>query len=440
MSYLLLVSPWIYDFSAYDFWLKPIGLLALASALREQGMEIKLVDFTDPFLVSDPKELAKLKRRPDGRGKFFAQELEKPEPLKTIPRRYKRYGLEPSFLKNLLGKFPPPKVILIATTMTYWYQGYQETIKFLREIFKNSPIIVGGLYTTILPEHSQKNLSADYYCLGDYEQHLSAFLKEILGEEINLNPPERTGLALDLYPHLEYGVILTGRGCPFRCKYCLSWKLHPRLRRKSPEQVLEEIIWQNRSLGLKNIAFYDDALFLEPEAHILLILEGVVREGLNLKIHTPNGLHLKPMSPELAELMKKAGFETIRFGLETTNPERQKQLGAKASLDDLARALQYLEKAGYERREIGVYLLAGLPGQSPEEIEQDIKAVKKLGARPYLSEYSPIPQTELWEEAVEYARFPIDKEPLFHNCSLLPCAHPELTPQKLTELKNLARD
>ncbi|GAI31851.1 unnamed protein product, partial [marine sediment metagenome] len=36
----LLINPWIYDFTAYDFWSKPLGLLYIASILREQGYEI----------------------------------------------------------------------------------------------------------------------------------------------------------------------------------------------------------------------------------------------------------------------------------------------------------------------------------------------------------------------------------------------------------------
>jgi len=441
MPRLLLVNPWIFDFAAYDFWLKPIGLLSLAESLKQAGFEIELIDLTNCASgVSADSRPARLKRLSDGRGKFLSEIIPKPEPLKKIPRRYKRYGVSQAQAEEWFRKAQKPDAILLGTTMTYWYPGYMASIELLRKVFPQTPIIAGGLYVTLLPEHARKNLPVDFLCTGDYEASLPLFLQKIFSKTFSLKSPEQIKLGLDLYPYLDYGIVLSGRGCPFRCKYCVSWKLHPNLKRKPVEMVVEEIEWQARALGVKNIAFYDDALLLNPEQHILLILEGVIRKNLNIKFHTPNGLHLKPVSRELAELMKRAGFGVIRFGLETADKNRQKTLGAKAYLDDLAKALEYLEQAGYSRREIGIYLLAGLPGQTAEEIEKDVRAVKKLGARPYLSEYSPIPGTELWQEAIASARFDFVNEPLFQNCSLLASAHPSLTPQKLSYLRALCKE
>ena len=46
---LLLINPWIYDFTAYDFWSKPLGLLYIASILRERGYEISYIDCMDRY-------------------------------------------------------------------------------------------------------------------------------------------------------------------------------------------------------------------------------------------------------------------------------------------------------------------------------------------------------------------------------------------------------
>src|SRR5438094_8835989 len=43
---VLLVNPPIYDFSAYDFWLKPYGLLRVAGYLRDRA-ELCLFDYLD---------------------------------------------------------------------------------------------------------------------------------------------------------------------------------------------------------------------------------------------------------------------------------------------------------------------------------------------------------------------------------------------------------
>jgi len=436
MPRLLLVNPWIFDFAACDFWLKPMGLLALGSALRDAGFDIDLVDLTGASAAPDGKIH---KRRPDGRGKFYAEEIEKPAPLQGVKRKYKRYGLLPAAAAQVLKELPRPDAILMAATLTYWSLGYAFTAQFLRQSFPQTPLIAGGLYVTVCAGHARENLHADFLCEGDYETGLPPVLKKIFGARVSLPGPEQVRLALDLYPRLDYGVLLTGRGCPFRCKYCVGWKLHPVLRRKPVAFVVEEIAWQAKALGLKNLAFYDDALILEPEQHIMPILEGVLCAGLALNFHVPNGIHLKPMNAELARLMKRSGFKTIRFGLETADAKRQEELGAKAGLDDLEAALGHLEKAGFRGDEIIVYLLAGLPGQTAREVERDVLAVKKLGARPSLSEYSPIPGTDLWQESLAAARYDFENEPLLQNCSLLPCGDPSLNPREFSRLKSLCR-
>jgi len=66
--------------------------------------------------------------------------------------------------------------------------------------------------------------------------------------------------------------------------------------------------------------------------------------------------------------------------------------------------------------------------------------VKDGGARPYLAEYSPIPGTLLWEQAVKVSSFDLMHEPLFHNNSILPCEWEELTRNDLDRLKQLLKE
>ena len=46
---ILLINPWIYDFAAYDFWLKPLGLLYLGSLLRQNSHQVHFIDCLDPY-------------------------------------------------------------------------------------------------------------------------------------------------------------------------------------------------------------------------------------------------------------------------------------------------------------------------------------------------------------------------------------------------------
>ncbi|MBN2019249.1 MAG: hypothetical protein JW749_03380, partial [Sedimentisphaerales bacterium] len=83
MLKILLINPPVYDFAAYDFWVKPYGLLSVAGYLRGQA-EFTLFDYLDrlhPF-CSGQKELESDQW---GRGRFYFEKIPRPECLKDIP-------------------------------------------------------------------------------------------------------------------------------------------------------------------------------------------------------------------------------------------------------------------------------------------------------------------------------------------------------------------
>jgi len=169
------------------------------------------------------------------------------------------------------------------------------------------------------------------------------------------------------------------------------------------------------------------------------MLEEILRRNLSCDFHCPNGMHLRKMNPRVASLLFKAGFRTIRFGFETASSSRQAETGGKVTTDELRQAVAYLREAGYGSADIGIYLLCGLPGQDAREIKAGIDLVLEIGAKPILAEYSPIPGTLLWDEAVRQARYDIAKEPLFQNNSLLPCLKHDISQEGFQGLKKRTR-
>lgn len=80
----------------------------------------------------------------------------------------------------------------------------------------------------------------------------------------------------------------------------------------------------------------------------------------------------------------------------------------------------------------------GLPDQSVESVADTIKFADKSGATPYLAEYSPLPGTQLWEEAVASSDYDIISDPIFHNNTILSCWDEEKR-QQVTYLKRMVR-
>jgi len=60
-------------------------------------------------------------------------------------------------------------------------------------------------------------------------------------------------------------------------------------------------------------------------------------------------------------------------------------------------------------------------------VRDSIKFIRSCGAKPVIAEFSPIPGTPIWEEAVKASPYDIEKEPLYHNNTLLPCRGKDFT-------------
>lgn len=407
----LLVNPWIYDFKAFDFWMKPIGLLYIASILREEGIEVDFIDLLDRY---HPVFLKRVDKRPKvdeyGRGKFYYEEIKKPEIFSSIPRRYKRYGMPVEVFLEILDTVREPDIILLTSIMTYWYLGVWETIRILKKRFKGVPIILGGIYPSLVPQHAQLS-GADMVVVGVGEENFFKALREldILKQGRGFSFSQIPFPSFDLYSHLDYICILTSRGCPFRCTYCAVPTLYNKFTIRDADSLLREIEFYHEVLKVKDIAFYDDALFLNP--HLSELLNRLIDKGWKVRFHTPNGLFPRFITKELAFKLYKSGFETIYLSLETIDPKRQRLTGDKVKTEEFLRAVAFLKEAGFKSDKIHTYLMMGLPGQPVEEVKESINFVNSLGIRIHLSEFSPIPGT------LEFRKAGYDNrtDPLLHN-------------------------
>jgi hypothetical protein len=157
MPHALLVNPWITDFAAYNFWIKPIGLLHLASLLKNVGFMVTLIDCLESYQ----------KQKIFGDGKFQKVLIEKPSVLRAVPRNYSRYGIsEETFRERLSSLRVKPDIILVTSGMTYWYPGLFRAIEIIKEVFPSVPVALGGIYATLCPDHALRNSGADLVIQG----------------------------------------------------------------------------------------------------------------------------------------------------------------------------------------------------------------------------------------------------------------------------------
>jgi radical SAM superfamily enzyme YgiQ (UPF0313 family) len=421
MASALLIYPWIYDFAAYDLWLKPLGLLYIASMLRSLGVRVNFIDCLDRYHKSFSSLGKSFPHRKYGCGKYYYEEVEKPSILKKFPRRYKRYGLPVWVFIEEIGKLSTPDIILVSSGMTYWYPGVVEAINLLKMKFPKVPIILGGAYATLCYQHALNYSGADYVFKGGNVNSLLKLIENIIGDGFTrgksfLDFSSYSYPAYDLYRKNEYVALRTSVGCPFACTYCAVNLLSERFAQRKPELVAEEIEYFYKILGVRNFVFYDDSLLFNEQEHFRRILELILESDLNCLFHTPNGLQARFLTYEGARLMRRVGFINPRLSLETVNEKRQMASGNKVTSEEVEQALRYLEEAGYSPGEVGIYVMMGMPDQPFEEVYETMQFVHRLRAKILLVEYSPIPGTKEWEKS----GLEDNLDPLLHNNSLFP--------------------
>ncbi|MFC1726428.1 B12-binding domain-containing radical SAM protein [candidate division KSB1 bacterium] len=441
---ILLINPWIYDFTAYDLWMRPVGLLYIASVLKREGIDIDFIDCLDRY---DPRllkfqNLEKPKGKKDGRGEFYKEEIKKPDILNNVNRKYSRYGFTEEIFISKLNSVEKPDYVFFTSMMIYWYPGVRRIIEIIKDKFPASVTVLGGIYPTLMYEHSRENTGADIVFKGESENKILDFLEDDhpgYQRKYNYNSiDDFPYIDLDFYHKNIFVPLLTSRGCPYKCSFCASGILFPGFIQRSIDLVFDELQYQYRKYKARNLVFFDDALLVNREKHINILLEKIIGSNMILKIHTPNGIHPAHIDLETAKLMKKSGFDTLRLSLESIDTERIKNMNGKVSPDSFSNAVDHLEKSGFNRKKLESYIIMGLPEQTPEEVLQTMIFAAGNGVKIRLASFSPIPGTRDFEKAIKSGLIDKDIDPLLLNSSVFPLQRKGFTKTDFENIKKIA--
>ncbi len=224
---------------------------------------------------------------------------------------------------------------------------------------------------------------------------LPAMLRKIKGlvwrdcNEITINPDRPFIRDLDDLPiplhHLlpwdkyrmpmirgPYSFIVTSRGCPAGCTYCIkhvSYQYSVRLR--SPEKIIEEMrVLIN--LGVKHIHMYAD-LFTVNRQQVADLCNLIIKNGLSIT-WTCNS-RVDYVDDEMLQLMGQSGCTLISWGIESANEEILKRVHKGYRLDQVKQALLGAHKAKIKN---WGYFIIGLPGETVNTIRQTIDLSKSL--------------------------------------------------------------
>ncbi len=428
-KHALVINPWVTDFKLYDEWMHPVGLYFLISLLHHNQWEYTFINCLQRESSSRSKRFST--------GNFPHTVIEKPLLYSQIPRRYKRYGISKELFDTLISDSKPPDIIFVGSAMTYWFDGLVETIENIKKHFPKTPLVVGGTSATLIPDLVQKKFPDTFLFAGP----LSETIKTIpLFNSLSLSQWSPSFIPVfTKKKHWHHGPILTSLGCPFRCSYCASSLLSPKYHPRDLNQVIEEVTHLYNSYGIADFAFYDDALLFHPEKQFLPFLEKINSTAPNIRLHTPNGLHIRWLNPKVLDAMKVFGIKTLRFGYESGSSKYSSDTYGKSTRQELIEKVTQSKKCGYNATEIGVYVMAGLPGQTVEEVMEEIEfvAAQKVLVKPVF--ISPVPKTPLFDHFVQSAP-QILHNPLTHNDTYFITQLPGWGTNAVDEIKICAKE
>lgn len=244
-------------------------------------------------------------------------------------------------------------LIMITSLFTYWWKYVQKTVEFYRNTI-NAPIVVGGIYATLLPLHCKKYVTPDHIITGPIKQ------------------TENHTPAYDLV-NVDYQIINASRGCNRKCNFCGTYKTEPEWTYK--KSIKDEVI-------KKKVVFYDNNLLANP--YIVDILHELIDLRQQRKINyveSQSGFDRRILlkKPILGELLYKAGFK---------NPKIAWDDGLKNS-ESVKKSINILTNGGFKKNNIGVFMLYNynLPFK---ELEQKRIKLAEYGVQIMDSRYKPI--------------------------------------------------
>jgi anaerobic magnesium-protoporphyrin IX monomethyl ester cyclase len=208
---------------------------------------------------------------------------------------------------------------------------------------------------------------------------------------------ERLPLQLYRMPLIKgpFCFIVTSRGCPAGCTYCIKHVSYgPTMRLRSPEKLMEEIrVLYN--LGVRHIHMYAD-LFTVNHGQVVGLCHAILESGL--KISWTCNSRVDFVDREMLQLMAKSGCSYISWGLESANKAILAHARKGVDAERAKQSLQWAREAGIKN---WGYFIIGLPGETVETIKETIAFSKSLPLDIALFHIAaPYPGTPFFKEVV----------------------------------------
>jgi radical SAM superfamily enzyme YgiQ (UPF0313 family) len=310
------------------------------------------------------------------------------------------------------------------------------------------PLIVGGVHPTMVPGETMADGAWDHVGVGECEEALGTLVARLeagaacddvpnfLSWRKGLRPEgaDSGGVASEHWVHNPVGEfpdlrslpvpdyelfdtqritdqkqgwfgLLSSRGCPYRCTYCLNHKVvdryHEELGRpvnrigffrfRPPHKLVEEIRFVlARYRGIGTLIF-DDDLFTQNVEHAVSTCAAIREAKLGVPFVVNS--HVKQLEERVARALVEAGCRILKLGIESGSPRVRKQVLQRfMSNQDILGTVEVAERHGLHT---SGFVMVGLPHESRAERLETVDLLARSGiGRFRTSLFYPFPGTE----------------------------------------------
>lgn len=295
---------------------------------------------------------------------------------------------------------------LIGISCSFWSQGTLPTItRLIRQSCPDAVISCGGLLPRFDPvAFLNDNPDIDIViggegestfleicdALSDPEKKFNRAVAEINGivyrsngqvrknddRPVNLRIDEMASPFLhDIYDFDRYTepvMLLTARGCPYNCIYCLWGSPRYSYRQHSIDYVIRDLIYLHNK-GIKNISF-GDGTFNISTRRLEELKNKLIGNHLAFNIHDAD-CRADLFDEKQAAVLKEMGVIDLGFGLETIHGETQKLIRKHMNPIAVSRAVSIAKSYGFSTH---VSIMIGLPGETEEHVLETFAFVDDL--------------------------------------------------------------
>ncbi|MBI3305390.1 radical SAM protein [Candidatus Parcubacteria bacterium] len=187
----------------------------------------------------------------------------------------------------------------------------------------------------------------------------------------DLLPMERYRYSFSDLPQ-PFSIMLTSRGCPYHCTFCLKVMSKDKFIWRSTKSVIDEIQYLQQNFGVRSVYFQDwEFVINKPRVHELcdaLIREGIkVRWGCNVRA---NDFFFKDLIKKMAD----AGCVRVNIGFESGSQKVLNSIKKAIRIQDLETAIEFTRALGIK---LGMYALINAPGETKETIRETMAFLAK---------------------------------------------------------------